>query len=56
MRNGFIGTEHILLGIVREGDGLAARILDEHGASPDTVRSAVSDELAGPEGLDGTPA
>ena len=56
MRMGFIGTEHVLLGIVREKEGLAARILDLHGASPDEVRSALADELAGSEGLDGTSA
>jgi ATP-dependent Clp protease ATP-binding subunit ClpA len=56
MRNRFIGTEHILLGIVREREGLAAQILDRRGAAPEAVRSAVARELAGPEGLDGTPA
>jgi len=55
-RTGFIGTEHILLGIVREKDGLAARILAQREAPADTVRNALADELAGPEGLDGTSA
>src|SRR5438132_11095060 len=27
LNNNYIGTEHLLLGLVREGDGLAARIL-----------------------------
>ncbi|WP_302467466.1 Clp protease N-terminal domain-containing protein, partial [Intestinimonas massiliensis (ex Afouda et al. 2020)] len=25
----YVGTEHLLLGLLREGDGVAARILDE---------------------------
>jgi ATP-dependent Clp protease ATP-binding subunit ClpC len=36
-----IGTEHILLGIARENDGVAARILRELGADAETVRTAV---------------
>ena len=37
----YIGTEHILLGIVRENDGIAAKVLLEFGADADTVREAV---------------
>ena len=36
-----IGSEHILLGMVREGEGVAARILLDLGATPDAVRQAV---------------
>jgi len=42
-----IGTEHILLGIVREGEGLAARILVDQGTGLSRVREAVLAELAG---------
>jgi ATP-dependent Clp protease ATP-binding subunit ClpA len=56
MKTGSIGTEHILLAILREGEGVAARILAEHGASPKAVRSAVDEEREDPEGLNGTPA
>jgi len=41
-----IGTEHILLGIVREGEGLAARILAASGATAERVRHAVHEEIA----------
>jgi ATP-dependent Clp protease ATP-binding subunit ClpA len=41
----YIGTEHILLGIVREGDGVAARILEKHAASLAAVRAAVLELL-----------
>jgi ATP-dependent Clp protease ATP-binding subunit ClpC len=37
----YIGTEHILLGLVREGDGVAAKVLANLGVELDKVRSAV---------------
>ena len=37
----YIGTEHILLGLVREGDGVAARVLANLGVELNRVRSAV---------------
>ncbi|WP_027346474.1 ATP-dependent Clp protease ATP-binding subunit, partial [Hamadaea tsunoensis] len=44
-----IGPEHILLGLVREGDGLAARILARLGADRDRVRQQVIQLLSGDE-------
>jgi ATP-dependent Clp protease ATP-binding subunit ClpC len=49
----YIGTEHILLGLVREGDGVGAQVLERQGASLDrvqaqvlaTVRTAPAEEL-----------
>jgi len=35
----YIGTEHILLGLIREGDGVAAQILTRHGGLP-AIRAA----------------
>jgi ATP-dependent Clp protease ATP-binding subunit ClpA len=40
-----IGTEHILLGLVREGAGLAAKILTDSGVDLPTLRRAVLAEL-----------
>ena len=37
----FIGTEHILLGLVREGEGVAARVLTNLGVELPKARSAV---------------
>jgi ATP-dependent Clp protease ATP-binding subunit ClpA len=37
----YVGTEHLLLGLVREGDGVAAKVLGKLGAEPEKVRSAV---------------
>jgi hypothetical protein len=44
----YIGTEHILLGIAREHDGVAARILRDFDADPETVRNEVLRMLSGP--------
>jgi ATP-dependent Clp protease ATP-binding subunit ClpC len=37
----YIGTEHLLLAIVREGDGLGAKVLVELGVDLENARSAV---------------
>src|SRR6476646_9708514 len=37
----YIGTEHLLLGLVREGDGVAAKVLGNMGVELNKVRSAV---------------
>jgi ATP-dependent Clp protease ATP-binding subunit ClpA len=37
----YVGTEHLLLGLVREGDGVAAKVLSKLGAELEKVRSAV---------------
>ena len=43
----YIGTEHILLGLVKEGEGLAASILTERHASMERIRSVVLELLSG---------
>jgi ATP-dependent Clp protease ATP-binding subunit ClpC len=35
----FIGTEHLLLGLIREGEGVAARVLESLGANLEKVRT-----------------
>jgi excisionase family DNA binding protein len=37
----YIGTEHLLLGLVREGDGVAAKVLNNLGVTLDQARQAV---------------
>ena len=44
----YIGTEHILLGLVRESEGVAARILNDLDADADRIRQEVMRVLAGP--------
>ena len=39
----YIGTEHILLGLIREGEGVAAKALESMGISREAVRSEVED-------------
>jgi hypothetical protein len=43
----YIGTEHILLGLIREGDGVAAQVLVRLGAALDRVRQQVIHLLHG---------
>ena len=43
----YIGTEHVLLAIVREGDGIAAQVLTGLGADLDRVRQQVIELLHG---------
>jgi hypothetical protein len=43
----YIGTEHILLGLIREGQGVAAQVLVKLGADHDRVRQQVIQLLAG---------
>ncbi len=52
----YIGTEHLLLGLVRENDGVAMHILLDFGADPEKIRSSVLHMLAGPGGQDSGPA
>jgi ATP-dependent Clp protease ATP-binding subunit ClpA len=44
----YIGTEHILLGIAREGEGVAARILLDFDAGSERIRNEVIRMLSGP--------
>ena len=46
----YIGTEHILLGLIRENEGVAARILLDFDADADKIRNEVIRMLSGPGG------
>jgi ATP-dependent Clp protease ATP-binding subunit ClpC len=48
MKQSYIGTEHILLGLVKEGQGVAAQILVKRAGSLDRVRAAVAAEQGRP--------
>src|SRR5437773_2212175 len=54
----YIGTEHILLGLIREGEGVAAQVLQKLGADLSRVRQTVIQLLSGYTGGKGeqTPA
>ena len=48
----YVGTEHILLGLIREGDGVAAQVLVKLGADLTRVRQQVIQLLRGDQGAD----
>jgi len=41
LNHNYMGTEHILLGLIREGDGVAAQVLVKRGADLHRVRQQV---------------
>jgi ATP-dependent Clp protease ATP-binding subunit ClpC len=41
LRHNYIGTEHLLLGVLREGEGVGARVLASLGVTLDAVRAEV---------------
>jgi ATP-dependent Clp protease ATP-binding subunit ClpA len=45
LRHNHIGTEHLLLGLIREGQGLAAQIMSEAGVDLRALRSAAEDSF-----------
>ena len=44
LHHNYIGTEHILLGLIKEGEGVGAQILAQH-AEATAIRAAVLDQL-----------
>ncbi len=50
----YIGTEHILLGLIREGEGVAAQVLVKLGAALSRVRQQVIQLLSGYQGPGGS--
>jgi Clp amino terminal domain, pathogenicity island component/UvrB/uvrC motif len=59
LNHDYVGTEHLLLGLVREGEGVATRVLIRLGADLPRVRQQVvqllSGSAGGPEAAAGTP-
>src|SRR5260221_12156956 len=43
LQHTIVGTEHLLLGLVREGESVAARVLEELGVTLERVRQAVEE-------------
>ena len=50
LNHNYIGTEHILLGLIREGEGVAAQVLQKLGAELTKVRNSVIQLLNGSGG------
>ena len=55
MGHGYVGTEHLLLGIMLEKDGIGAQILTEMGAEPQKVQEKVMEILGGTAMSGGAP-
>ncbi len=51
----YVGTEHILLGLIREGDGVAAQVLVRLGADLNRVRQRVIELISGQQPDRGLP-
>ncbi|HWR38758.1 MAG TPA: ATP-dependent Clp protease ATP-binding subunit [Patescibacteria group bacterium] len=47
LEHNYVGTEHILLGLIREGEGVAAQVLSKMGADIGLVRQRVIELLGG---------
>ena len=47
LRHDYIGTEHLLLGLIREGDGVAIKVLKNIGVDMGAVRQSVEDAVKG---------
>jgi ATP-dependent Clp protease ATP-binding subunit ClpC len=54
LNHNYIGTEHLLLGLIREGEGVAARVLTNLGIDPAKVRVQTT-SLLGAEGQPSAP-
>ena len=52
----YIGTEHLLLGVIREGEGVGAQVLVKLGAELDAVRLKVIEQLKDVKGSEAMPA
>ncbi len=46
MHQSYTGTEHILFGLIREGTGVAAKVLTANGAAEDAIREMIRDLIA----------
>lgn len=45
LKHNYIGTEHILLGLIREDEGLGSRVLEEFEVTGDKVRAYLVDKI-----------
>jgi ATP-dependent Clp protease ATP-binding subunit ClpC len=45
LNHNYVGTEHLLLGLVSEGQGVAAKALESLGISPEAVRAQVEESI-----------
>ena len=46
LRQGYVGTEHILIGLLKEGTGVAAKVLTENGVEEEKVLAMIREQIA----------
>jgi len=46
LKQGYVGTEHILVGLLKEGTGVAAGVLEDNGVSLEQVMDMIRDLIA----------
>src|SRR5688500_11685539 len=56
LNHNYIGTEHLLLGVLREGEGIAVGVLESLGATVEKVRAQVIQVVSSPAARAGEPA
>ena len=51
LKQGYIGTEHILVGLLKEDTGVAAKVLADNGVEVDQVMEMIRDLIAFENGV-----
>ncbi len=51
LKQGYIGTEHILVGLIAEGTGIAAKVLEENGVALENVMNMIRELIAFENGV-----
>jgi len=51
MKQGYIGTEHVLVGLIKEGTGIAAKVLEDNGVLADKVINLIQELIAFDSGV-----
>ena len=43
LKQGYVGTEHLLIGLLKEGTGVAAKVLGDNGVTCDAVEKMIKE-------------
>ncbi|MBQ8971178.1 MAG: ATP-dependent Clp protease ATP-binding subunit [Lachnospiraceae bacterium] len=46
LKHSYVGTEHLLLGLLKEGDNVAGKVLMENGTKPEDIERLITDQIA----------
>ena len=52
MGHGYVGSEHLLLGLIREGSGVAAKALQDAGVTSEVVEKKIAEMIGKSEPID----